>query len=431
MPGICSLPVIKAGCHAAGSAATAVAGSFIQKAAQAFAHGLANLTKYLLTFWTKIDVPTDFGAQGGPVYFLEKNTSWLTGFVLVLGLVIAGGKMAIQQSAEPGKDAAKGTWNAVLYGSLGVPAVALLGVAGDEFSSWILNLGANGDFGAQLSKLFALSSLNPIGPAIVLIVGFFGVLSALAQMMLMIVRIGILTVLAGVLPLSAAAGVTKGGQQQFSKVYGWLLAFLAYKPAAAIIYAGAFAIVGRSKLTQPVQTLSGIFLLMLAIFALPALIRLLVPATAAIAGAASGAGAGAIASGGAVATGAMQMRGRGGSGGSGGGAGGGPSGGPTKPSGSPQSGPSGKGQSAGAGAGGKPPVPAGAGAGGGGGTAAAGAGKGAAAAGGPVGVGVAAGMQAVQSGVQAAKSGAQNAVGDQEPDGAAEQGHEEGRGERR
>uniref|UniRef100_UPI003F4906C1 hypothetical protein n=1 Tax=Amycolatopsis sp. CA-151526 TaxID=3239921 RepID=UPI003F4906C1 len=389
----------------------AVTNNFIDTAAKAFTEAVGKLTSVLLTFWTNIGIPGTLEDPHGPIAFLRNSTSWVAAFVLVISLMIAGAKMAVTHKAEPGVEAAKGVWQMVLYAGAGVPAILLIGVAGDQFSSWILNRATGGDFGTRMTAIYGVGLLNPLGPGLMLIVAIFAILSALGQMALMIVRVGMLTALAGLLPVAAAAAVSRGGKQWLSKITGWLLAWALYKPAAAIVYAAAFALVGDGK--DVVSVLSGLFLMVLSILALPALIRLLVPMTAAMAGGAGGGGAAAgIAAGGAVATGAIQMRAMGANNGSGGA---GRQRGSSGPSGSdgtagtmrPGTSPSGPGGSrGGAGA-------SGAGAGAGqaaakGGAAAGGAG---AAAGGPVGAAVAAGTQAAAQGVQAVRGLGERAAG--------------------
>ena len=117
--------------------------------------------------------------------------------------------------------------------------------------------------------------------------------------MLMLVRGGMLVLLVGTLPLIAAFSNTEMGLQWFRKASAWLLAFALYKPAAAIIYAVAFDLAGQQG---ALSLLDGVMMLLLAILALPALMRFLVPATSALAG---GGGTGAMLVG---AAGAAAMR---------------------------------------------------------------------------------------------------------------------------
>jgi hypothetical protein len=115
-----------------------------------------------------------------------------------------------------------------------------------------------------------------------------------------------IVLLAGVLPVAAAASNTASGKQWWSKSFAWLLAFTLYKPVAAIIYAVSFRMTARDQ--DPTTVVSGVFLMVLAVLALPALLRFLVPATAAMASGNAGAVAGAVV-GGTLATGAVALSG--------------------------------------------------------------------------------------------------------------------------
>ena len=135
--------------------------------------------------------------------------------------------------------------------------------------------------------------------------------------------------LAGTLPLAYSATNTQWGKQWSQKHASWLIAFVLYKPVAATIYAAAFKVTG-SALTGKLEgvaesivgLMSGLVLMVAALFALPAMMRLIVPAVgAASAGGAMFAGAAV----GSAASGAVNMGSRmaakGGSSGGGGAAG--------------------------------------------------------------------------------------------------------------
>ena len=107
------------------------------------------------------------------------------------------------------------------------------------------------------------------------------------QVILLLIRSAMLVLLAGTFPLAAAATNTEIGKTWFRKYCGWALAFIAYKPAAALIYAAAIKMIsttGAQGDDTLVQVLTGLMMLLLAIFALPALLRFAVPITAAVAG---------------------------------------------------------------------------------------------------------------------------------------------------
>ena len=119
--------------------------------------------------------------------------------------------------------------------------------------------------------------------------------------MLMILRVGLLVILTGTLPLVAAASMSDWGQTWWRKHVGWLAAWLLYKPAAALLYVSAFTLTQGKSL---VQVLAGFMILILSVLILPALLRVIVPMTANL-GAASGGGL-AMAAAGALATGAVR-----------------------------------------------------------------------------------------------------------------------------
>jgi len=303
MPSPCDI-VLGHLCHTAGGAIGAAAGSIFDAAAQKLAEGLADATKAVMTFWTDLPMP-QLSTASGPIAELQSMTYWLTGFVAVLSLLIAAGQMAWSRSGQPAGRAAKGMVTLIVASGAGVAAVNALGYFGDQYSQWILDRSAGGDLGARLGKLAAITAVPGLGSGLVLIVALVAILASLAQMGLMLVRIGVVTMLAGTLPLSAAGTSTAAGQAWFARVCAWLLAFVLYKPAAATVYASAFLLVGKGQ--DAASVLSGLFLMILAIVALPALLRLITPAVAAATSSGAAGGAAAAAGVTAVATGARIL----------------------------------------------------------------------------------------------------------------------------
>ncbi len=304
MPGLCDVPGVNLGCNAVGGAIGSAAGSVFDAAAQKLAEGLGDATKALVTFWTDLPMP-QLSTASGPVAQLQSMTYWLSGFVAVLSLLIAAGRMALSRSGEPAGRAAKGLLTLIVASGAGVAAINALGYFGDQYSQWILNRSAGGDLGARLAKLAAITTVPGMGSGLVLIVALVAILASLAQMGLMLVRIGVVTMLAGTLPLSAAGTSTATGQAWFARVVAWLLAFILYKPAAATVYASAFLLIGRGQ--DAASVLSGLFLMILAIVALPALLRLLTPAVAAATSSGAAGGAAAAAGVTVLATGARML----------------------------------------------------------------------------------------------------------------------------
>lgn len=416
MPGPCDAPVLGDICNGVGDALGAAAGSVFDAAAQKLAEGLADATKIVMTFWTDLPMP-QLSTTTGPVAELQSMTYWLSGFVAVLSLLIAAGQMAWSRSGQPAGRAAKGLLTLVIASGAGVAAVNALAFFGDQYSQWILDRAADGDLGARLATLATITGVPGLGTGLVLIVALVGILASLAQMGLMLVRIGVVTMLAGTLPLSAAGTSTATGQAWFQRVVSWLLAFVIYKPAAATVYASAFLLVGKGG--DAVSVLSGLFLMILAIVALPALLRLITPAVAAATS--SGVAGGGMAAAGvtAVASGARMLADRGSSAP-------GPAAGPQQPGlvGPTGGGPTGGSPTGGSSGGGGPTIPGPRTGGSGTGAAPAAAGAGAGSAAGTAATaGAAAGtagasvvlqglVKGAQAGANGAKSAAQSATGD-------------------
>ncbi|MGC5301772.1 hypothetical protein, partial [Escherichia coli] len=84
-------------------------------------------------------------------------------------------------------------------------------------------------FGNNIATLLALTT-NPatggLGALLIIILGLIAILATAFQIVLMIARGGMLVILTGILPLSAAATNTEMGKGWFKKNVGWLVAFI-------------------------------------------------------------------------------------------------------------------------------------------------------------------------------------------------------------
>lgn len=414
-----------------------VAGSAIDALADAVTEAVGKAVASVGTLWIRVGTPNLATADGGTtpsdsVGFLQDSLWWYMAAAAVVAVIIAGAKMAWEGRAEPGRELLKSLMTLVVVAGAGLTAVSLAVAAADSFAKWIIDSSLEGtDFGTNITALLGLSALTGLGAIIVIVLGLAAFVASLVQIALMVVRGGMLVILTGILPLSASATNTEWGRSWFRKCIAWLVAFILYKPAAAIVYATAFRLAGSDVFggDELMSAISGLVLMVLALLALPALMRFVTPMVGAMAsgGAAGGAvAAGAIA---AMPTGAMRLPRGGGSNAAGAPAGpsggSGPSGatgvtGGRGPAGSNGSSPGGGSPNGG---GGPPPAapPAGAGSASGapaGATAAAPAAGGVGAAGGAAaGPAGAAAAAAAIAGAQAAKGAAQGAAESQTSDG--------------
>ena len=99
---------------------------------------------------------------------------------------------------------------------------------------------------------------------------------SLVQWVLMAMRQAGLLVLAAMLPLAAAGSLTRSTRGWLDKVIVWSLAMVAYKPAAAFIYYLGFTYMSSPSAVDAgsVATMAtGIMVLLLAVVALPVLLK--------------------------------------------------------------------------------------------------------------------------------------------------------------
>lgn len=296
----------------AGEAAETAANGVLGVIADAIGKIVETATAGIGTAWVKIDTPQLASADGHAtpvVAVLQADVAWIVGAIAVLSILIAAGRAAWDGRAEPLRELAKGIVTLTLVTGCGVAAIGLLVAASDAFAQWVV-AGAleDGDFGKTLAAMLALSGLS--APMAVIVLGFIAFLASLIQMALLVFRAGVLVVMTGLLPLAFSAAGTETGREWSRRYSTWLLALILYKPVAALIYAASFRLVaaGAFSASGLLKATVGVSLMVVAILALPALLRVLAPAVGAVHLRGSGAG-GALAA--AVPTGAMMVAGRG------------------------------------------------------------------------------------------------------------------------
>ncbi len=269
---------------AVGNAASNVAGSAIDKLASAIGDAVADTIKQLATVWTKapsVNVETSSTVQN-----TQASLWWFMALVAVVSVIIAGGRMAVEMRAQPLKELVQSLATLILVTGCGILAVQLCLDAGDGFSGWVLSDAGGAGFSRRLGALMSDVSGSGLGAFLVIIIGFFSVLAGLVQLVLIVFRDAILILLLGVWPLAAAATNTSWGRQWFQRISGWIVAFVLYKPAAALVYAASFEAFGNEKGLR--GALVGCAMMILSVFALPALMRLCVPMIGGMGGAAAG-----------------------------------------------------------------------------------------------------------------------------------------------
>jgi hypothetical protein len=290
-----------------GPVAGSLASDALSGIASAIQSGITWMVTQTVTWWVQVPSP-DLTAEPA-VGRLQQWMLPLAAAVAVLGMIIAGGKMALTRKANPLIDVGSGLAVIAATSAVGVLLPTMLLKAGDAWSSWVLQSSTGGQFASRLTSVLTLGGSTP---AVVVVLGIVAIVISALQAVLMLFRQGALVVLAGVLPLAAAGMLTPATRGWFRRVTGWMLALIFYKPAAAAVYATAFTMIGTGK--DPRTELMGFAMIFLSLLALPVLLRFFTWTTGHVADASGGGGFLQAALSGAVAVGAL----RGGAGGAGG-----------------------------------------------------------------------------------------------------------------
>ncbi|MFF0497010.1 hypothetical protein ACFYU5_11435 [Nocardia aobensis] len=310
LPGISLGDAASAACKAGnaathpGDAANAVKDkawdSTFGKVVDSLMNGLGEALILALTFWMK--VPNDRISDGGALFQkINDYTYQAQILLLIVSVILSGARLAEARRGAALSEAAESfrMFARVIFSSWMLGAVVVAGTqASDRFSQWVIEDATNGNARSLAELMVKTSKLQAFSPGLVLIIAIVGLLGALAQIVLAIVRQGMLVVAAGVLPLAAAASGTSTGRQAYPKLIGWIIAFMLWKPVAAIVYMIAFVTAGDTNSTTPTsglpdadqaqRMLVAIVLLCSVAFVLPALMRLVTPAVAIVGSGGSG-----------------------------------------------------------------------------------------------------------------------------------------------
>ena len=286
-------------------------GDFVKSLLEGNAEALA----LIMTAWIK-ESPfsgSDFSASVEGIFNL---TLWAQGLLLVASLIVAGTRMAVARNRGLGdgfEDVGKLMFNFILAGAALPVVIMALHQATDALSADWMSQGLGGDPEAAINAVTLIDEETGLGPAAVLILVVFALLGALAQLVALVVREGLLVVVVGLLPLAAASFALSTGKQAFKSMIGFVVAALLFKPVATLLYLAAFWLSSGNEAPSVMQAVSSMLLLAAAGLVLPALMRVVAPAvsTSVAGGSAAGIGAAAAGATGAVAGGAAAALGAG------------------------------------------------------------------------------------------------------------------------
>ena len=269
---------------------------FGQLAAQAFDGVIGIITKplsWLLAtlgkMWINFTPILPDSAMGSKVTNKTASSfAALAGLLMVCSLMIGAAKIVITQRGEPLRDIGRGLGTFVLMSS-GWVSVCVLGLAGtDALAGWIAG-SVKPDGLAKMVGYLAASN-GPGGALTFGLMSFlliiFVLIISLILMFQLALRGGILLILAGMGPIAGSFASTKLGWEWCQKIVAWTVAFMLFKPVGALIWAAALTL-SNTPITDindansvTAFALTPLALLLGCVFAMPALMKLVMPATA-------------------------------------------------------------------------------------------------------------------------------------------------------
>ena len=286
------------GGNLAESAVDGVAEGAFGKIVESALSGMSTAFVWAITFWTKI--PTDAFNSATLAEKITTHISDLMWFALVASIAVSAVRLASERSqGHGGEELFQMHLRVVVTNSALAAFVATAARAGDEFSKWVIAESAGPDGPAAVKELIAAGALSKEAGMLVLLIGIFGILGGLFQVVFVIIREVMLLFATATLPIAAAASGMQAGTSSYDRLMKWTLAFLLYKPVGSLLYAIAFW--AGNDAEDSMQVFLSIIALVLVALVLPALLKLVAPAAAAV-----GSGMSALAAGGMVAGAAVQ-----------------------------------------------------------------------------------------------------------------------------
>ena len=287
----------------------------LRNTVSALMQGVSEAVKWVSTYFLYLPAPVlqGDGDSWTPAERVQAYTNWAVIIGGMIGMAFALIMVARRKDADSVVDVVMGFFRVILVTGAGIPAISLLAKFFDEASPWLINNISGGTFEDGLGQLMggdaAAASGMGVGTLVLMLVALvFGLLGGILNLCMVMFNWGLLPVVAGLLPVAAAAAMSPRGRNAFNKVLAWIVAILLFKPVAAVIYGVGIAasrmITGGVEDAGQVvlQSLYGTVLLIAAGIALPAIARIVAPA---ISAGTQGGGAGLLIGAAMVATGAV------------------------------------------------------------------------------------------------------------------------------
>ena len=253
-------PIIDIGCEIQ----QAAKGAF-EQIAESAAGAAGQMIVDSLTWWVRT---SSVDPQTPAVATAQAYTLPLIALVLMASVLVQALRMTLSRKRDPLLNVGVGLVRYFVVATLGLVVLAGALKAADDFSVWVVGQ-SMADFSTRMKAVLTPAVIT--NPFSLLAMGGLGYLLGAVQWVLGFVRQAGILVLAALLPLAASGSVNEATKPWLSRMLPWLLTLVLYRPMAALIYMIGFTFLGSGNDVTTVMT--GLMVLVLAVVAMPAMMR--------------------------------------------------------------------------------------------------------------------------------------------------------------
>ena len=266
-----------------GKAAGQIAGNWadeqVMKFVESFYSGALNMFQSFITDFLHIGPVVDI-AHDETLSYMKIATGPFVWFALVLGIILPCMRYFWTQRAEHLKDIWPGLLRVSAISTGGGVAVGIALAASDAAAEWFLQI--------VEWKPEDVVGLFKVGTASggllfagMMIIGVIMILVMIIQYTIMMIKAIMVPILVVFWPASEAMNMA-AGELRMSRTARWLLALIIYKPVLAVMFAFAFKLLIDGVNEQdPIKIVGKLMqaegVLMLSVFALPAILKIIMP----------------------------------------------------------------------------------------------------------------------------------------------------------
>ena len=257
---------------------------------------VVNLQNVIMTWW--FGIPPMSVGPGSTTDAINLRMMWLYGIVGFVATIFGVVKAARTRDREDSDRIWLGVVRAFITSALSVSVTYELLKFSGGFAFWIY-YGISGERNTNFEKVINFNSSAGTALVIFLLTGM-GIMMfvSVIQAFLGLGTVVFAQTLSATLPVTAAVSQTEAGHQAFKRQVSWILACVAFRPAAAIIYGVGMRLAKSGNVAQGANAgensqvvgsmIAGLMMLVLAVFALPAMVKLFAPISSALGGGGGG-----------------------------------------------------------------------------------------------------------------------------------------------